>query len=71
MTTYILPNSGTGKAHLAEERQLTGARTGRVFSTYYVARCTGHTVGGAWGYTVSETTQDAALCTRCAKLEAK
>jgi len=65
---YVLANGTTGRAHLAEEQNRTGARTGTVLATYHVARCSGRMIGGAWGYTLSETLQDRALCARCARI---
>jgi hypothetical protein len=67
---FISPNDeGRGKAHLAEQREFRGTRTGRVIDTYYVARCSGRSIGGAWGYAItSYEPQDRLFCRRCERL---
>lgn len=71
MTTWINSLAGSGQVvwHLGEKRELRGVKTGTIKRTYYVTKCTGKQLGGAYGYVTREDTPIIDLaCKRCAKI---
>lgn len=55
--------------HLAVRHEARSAKTGKLFGVYYKTRCSGRTLGGAYGYTrIESIPEHARVCTRCAKL---
>jgi hypothetical protein len=53
--------------HQAKRKELRGLK-GTLFGVYYVARCTGKQIGGAYGYSQrAELPEHAHKCKRCFK----
>lgn len=50
--------------HLGVKREVRSEKTGRLFSSYFVAACTGKTLGGSYGQTVRDE-PGRELCRRC------
>lgn len=53
--------------HLGVLRELRGEKTGKVYSTYVVAACSGRQLGGVWGQTVykTEAPEHGIACRKC------
>lgn len=68
-TKFIASNKSyewSGLWHIGLKRESRGEVTGKVFSTYYVTKCNGKSLGGAWGQTIAdELPAHASKCPRC------
>lgn len=53
--------------HVGTIKELRGAKTGKVMSTYKVTLCTGRGLGGAWGCTTHEGNEppSGTVCKAC------
>jgi hypothetical protein len=67
---WITGHSAQSYWHRATMRELKGEKTGKVFSSYWVAACSGNRPGGAWGAITTDEEPTDFLCPRCAKLKA-
>lgn len=66
--TKFISSTTSKNWHIGVRKELRGERTGKVFSVYYVTKCSGAQLGGAWGQTEkNELPKGAVLCPRCSK----
>lgn len=66
--TWITSNRDDSMWHLGVAREARGPVSGRVLSTSYVTRCSGRSLGGAWGQSKNRGRPARDLCPRCVRL---